>query len=68
MTVLAILLLSGLSNAAPVPPGGGTHPPGGGTHGPGAADVPLDMYIYALLAIAVSLIIFFVKKNQKNMI
>ena len=49
---------------APPPPGSG----GGGGTGPGGVTSPIDMYVYVLALLAIFLIVYFVKKNQKKLI
>lgn len=46
---------------APAPTGGG-----GGGVGPGEPASPVDMYVYVLIFAAVSLILLFQRKIQKN--
>lgn len=49
-----------LVQAAPPIPGGG----GGGGNGTGAPSSPIDMYVYILGIVAVSLIAYFTKKYK----
>ncbi|UOU98776.1 hypothetical protein MUU74_02230 [Chryseobacterium daecheongense] len=56
---LAILFV----NAQPPNPGGG-----GGGVGPGAPAAPINMYVYALSAIAILFIVFFATKIKRQKI
>lgn len=49
---------------SPPPPGSG----GGGGTGPGGVTSPIDMYVYVLGMVAIFLIVYFAKKNQKKLI
>lgn len=48
----------------PIPP----PDPGDGTggSGPGSASAPIDMYVFVLLIVAITFIIYYVKKHQKK--
>jgi hypothetical protein len=51
----------GIPGDVPAPPPGG----GGGT-GPGAISSPIDMYVYILALVGFLLIIYFMRKQHKN--
>ena len=61
----ALVLLSNtlLHAQAPPPPGGGN----GGTT-PESASAPIDMYVYVLVIIAITFIVYFSKKYQKKIV
>ncbi|GAB0156420.1 hypothetical protein CHRYSEOSP005_16850 [Chryseobacterium sp. Alg-005] len=42
--------------------------PGGGVVGPGAPASPIDMYVYALSAVAILFIVFFATKIKRQKI
>lgn len=62
-----VLITGALYKAEEIPPAP-TPPGGGGGTGPGVPASPIDMYIYALVLVAVFLIIYFVKKREKGLI
>ena len=64
LLVVGIFLHAEDSPISPPPPGSG----GGGGTGPGGVTSPIDMYIYVLGLVAIFLIVYYAKKNQKKLI
>lgn len=61
LSLLAVIFCVDFYKAPPPPPGGG-----GGPVTPGAPSSPIDMYLYVLGIVAISIILLYTKKIKAN--